>query len=99
MTDPQQKKPARKAVALRYDPEQEKSPRIIGRGLGLVADQILALAKEHEIPIYEDRDLVEILAKLEPGQEIPTETYLIVAEILAFIYRTNEEAGQGRPTT
>ncbi|MDA3785550.1 MAG: hypothetical protein PF568_01435 [Deltaproteobacteria bacterium] len=49
--------------------------------------------------MHEDRDLVEKLAKLEPGQEIPTETYLIVAEILAFIYRTNEEAGQGRPTT
>ncbi len=93
MIDQDQKKSAKKAVALRYNPEHEKSPRVIGKGLGLVAEQILELAREHNIPIHEDKDLVEVLAKLDPGQEIPSETYLIVAEILAFIYKVNEEAG------
>ncbi len=97
MADHEQTDPARKAVALRYDPEQEKSPRVIGKGLGLVAEQILELAKEHNIPIHEDKDLVEVLAKLDPGEEIPSETYLVVAEILAFIYRANDQAGKGQP--
>ncbi|PLX48396.1 MAG: FhlB domain-containing protein [Desulfobulbaceae bacterium] len=91
--DPQKQK---KAVALRYNPEQEKAPRLIGKGLGLVAEQILELARQHNITIHEDRDLVEILAKLDPGEEIPSETYMIVAEILAFVYQTNEEAGKPR---
>jgi flagellar biosynthesis protein len=94
MTDHAPKNPGKKAVALRYDPEQEKAPRLIGKGLGLVAEQILELAREHKIPIHEDRDLVEVLAKLDPGQEIPSETYLIVAEILAFIYKANEAVGK-----
>ncbi|MBU0680925.1 MAG: EscU/YscU/HrcU family type III secretion system export apparatus switch protein [Proteobacteria bacterium] len=94
MTDHDQKIPAKKAVALRYNPEKETAPRVIGKGLGLVAEQILELAREHNIPIHEDRDLVEVLAKLDPGQEIPSETYLIVAEILSFIYKTNEAAGK-----
>lgn len=97
MTDQDSKKPTKKAVALRYDPEQEKAPRVIGKGLGLVAEQILELAKEHNIPIHEDKDLVEVLAKLDPGHEIPSDTYLVVAEILSFIYRTNEEAAKHQP--
>ncbi len=99
MADQEDKTAAKKAIALRYDPEQEKSPRVIGKGLGLVAEQILELARQHNIPIHEDKDLVEVLAKLDPGQEIPSETYLIVAEILAFIYRANEAAGKTRSTT
>lgn len=99
MADQEQKEPVKKAVALRYNPEQEKSPRVIGKGLGLVAEQILELAKEHNIPIHEDKDLVEVLAKLDPGEEIPSATYLIVAEILAFIYRANDEASTPRPST
>ena len=89
----------KKAVALRYDPDQEQSPRVIGKGLGLVAEQILELAREHNIPIHEDKDLVEVLAKLDPGDEIPSETYVVVAEILAFIYRANEEAGKTKPSS
>ncbi|MEN8258386.1 MAG: EscU/YscU/HrcU family type III secretion system export apparatus switch protein [Thermodesulfobacteriota bacterium] len=98
MTDHDSDKQTKKAVALRYDPEQEQAPRLIGKGLGLVAEQILELAKEHNIPIHEDKDLVEVLAKLDPGEEIPAETYLLVAEILAFIYRANDEAGKPRPS-
>ncbi len=83
-------KPQKKAVALRYDKEKDAAPRLVGKGLGLMADKIIALAKEHGIPIQPDSDLVEILSRLNLNQEVPPETYVLVAEILAFIYRTNQ---------
>ncbi|MDG4475844.1 EscU/YscU/HrcU family type III secretion system export apparatus switch protein [Thiovibrio frasassiensis] len=79
----------KKAVALRYDTSQDPAPKIIAKGAGDIALKIIALAKEHGIPIQEDADLVEVLAKLDLNADIPPETYLVVAEILAFIYRAN----------
>ncbi len=84
------KKPKKKAVALRYDQSKDSSPVVIGKGLGLLAEKIIALAKENNIPIHQDDDLIEILGRLDLNQEIPPETYIVVAEILAFIYRTNK---------
>ncbi|MEA3547869.1 MAG: EscU/YscU/HrcU family type III secretion system export apparatus switch protein [Thermodesulfobacteriota bacterium] len=83
--------PIKKAVALRYDLEKENAPRIIGTGSGKLAERLIELAREHDIPIQEDSDLVEILSRLNLNEEIPPSTYIIVSEILAFIYRTNEK--------
>jgi len=80
----------KKAVALRYDQEKESAPSVIGKGQGLMAERILELAKEHDIPIHEDSDLAEILSRLDLQAEIPPDTYVVVAELLAFIYRTND---------
>lgn len=80
----------KKAVALRYDAKKDAAPVAVGKGFGLAAERIIALAKENGIPIHEDADLVEILTKLEMNEQIPPATYLVVAEILAFIYRTND---------
>ena len=80
----------KKAVALRYDQEKEGAPRIIGKGAGHLAEKLLKLARQHDIPIHEDSDLLEILSRLDLNEEIPPETYVIVAEILAFVYRTND---------
>ena len=79
----------KKAVALRYDTTQDVAPKVIAKGAGEIAAKIIALAKEYGIPIQEDADLVEILAKLDLNADIPPDTYLVVAEILAFIYRAN----------
>lgn len=79
----------KKAVALRYDVTQDASPKVVAKGTGEIAAKIIALAKEHGIPLQEDADLVEILAKLDLNADIPPDTYLVVAEILAFIYRAN----------
>lgn len=79
------------AVALRYDQEKEESPRVVAKGKGSIAEKIVELAREHDLPIHEDSDLVEVLAKLELNEEIPPHTYIAVAEILAFIYRVNQE--------
>jgi flagellar biosynthesis protein len=79
----------KKAVALRYDTSRDSAPKIVAKGAGALAEKIIALAKEHGIPIQEDADLVEVLAKLNLNADIPPDTYLVVAEILAFIYRAN----------
>ncbi len=80
----------KKAVAIRYEAEKDPAPKIIGKGSGAIAEKIIALAKEHGIPIHEDTDLVEILSRLDLNAPIPPETYVVVAEILAFIYRAND---------
>ncbi|MFO7760280.1 MAG: EscU/YscU/HrcU family type III secretion system export apparatus switch protein [Desulfobia sp.] len=79
------------AVALRYDREKEDSPRVVAKGRGTLADKIIELARQYDIPLHEDSDLVEVLAKLELNEEIPPHTYIAVAEILAFIYRANQD--------
>ncbi|MBD3609871.1 MAG: EscU/YscU/HrcU family type III secretion system export apparatus switch protein [Gammaproteobacteria bacterium] len=71
-------------VALQYDGEQ--APKVAAKGHGVVAEQILALAEEHDIPLHEDPDLVTLLSKLDLGTEIPSNLYIAVAEILAFAY-------------
>lgn len=78
------------AVALRYNEDKEAAPRVLARGAGGVAQKILDIAKEQNIPVREDPDLVEALAKLDVGSLIPTELYPAVAEVLAFVYRQNQ---------
>lgn len=78
-----------KAAALQYDKEKSSAPRLTARGRGLVAEKIIAMAEENNIPMYQDRDLIEILEKTEIDTEIPLEVYAVVAEIFAFIYKVN----------
>ncbi|HHH36266.1 MAG TPA: hypothetical protein ENK48_05490 [Gammaproteobacteria bacterium] len=72
------------AVALHYD--GENAPAVTASGMGALAERILAVAREHGIPLHEDGALVEVLARLEPGEEIPPVLYRVVAEIIAFVY-------------
>ncbi len=83
------KKSPHKAVALKYRAGADAAPRVVAGGRGLVAERILELARACNIPIHEDPDLVEVLSRLDLMTEIPPETYLLVAEVLAFIYRSN----------
>jgi flagellar biosynthesis protein len=78
-----------KAAALRYSPDREKAPRVIATGKGTLAEKIIQIAKENNIHIHNDPDLVEMLSQLQPDQEIPPELYMIVAEILVFVYSLN----------
>ncbi len=79
----------RKAVALKYERGRDAAPKVTAKGRGAVADKILALAREHGIPIEKDTTLMEALYRLDLNEQIPEELYQIVAEILAFIYRMN----------
>lgn len=78
-----------RAIALRYNQATESSPRVVAKGQGHLAERILALARENNIPIRQDSDLVELLAQIELNQEIPPELYTAVAELLSWIYRAN----------
>ncbi len=80
-----------KAVALKYDQENDSSPHVIAKGQGHIANQIKALARENNIPIRHDDDLVELLSRIDIDKEIPCELFAAVAEILSWIYRANEE--------
>lgn len=75
------------AVALTYDHGKDETPRISAAGKGELAKQIIKLAKQHDIPIREDKDLVEILSLLEVNAFIPVEAYAVVAKILSHIYQ------------
>lgn len=85
----------KKAVALKYDPGQGEAPVVVAKGRGAIADRILDTALEHGIPVQEDAALVEVLSKLDLDQQIPTELYDLVAEILTFIYRSDKMAERG----
>lgn len=82
------------AVALSYDSARNDAPQVAASGRGKVAEKILEAAREAGVPIREDPDLLEILARVPVGEEIPPELYQAVAEILAFIYRMNAEMGK-----
>ena len=79
--------------ALHYDPVGIDPPEIIATGRGLMAEEIVALAQEHGVPIHQDAGLVEALAKLDVGTQIPRELYAVVAEVLAFVFSVDAEAG------
>ncbi|ANE48959.1 FhlB domain-containing protein [Paenibacillus swuensis] len=81
-----------KAVALKYAPGKQEAPTVVAKGSGRVADTILAKAKEHGVPVQEDASLVEVLSKIDLDQQIPPELYQLVAEILSFIYRSDQKA-------
>ncbi len=76
--------PPTTAIALRYD--GVGAPRVTAQGEGHVAQHIMKVAKEHDIPLYEDAHLASVLSQIELGAEIPTNLYLAVAQVLAFIY-------------
>jgi flagellar biosynthesis protein len=78
-----------RAVALRFDQDQEAAPRVLAKGQGPVAERIIALAHEHGIPLHEDRDLVHLLGALDLSVEVPPALYHALAEVLAHLYRAN----------
>lgn len=83
--------PNRLAVALKYDKEKSDAPLVSAKGKGYIAEQIIALAKENKIEIREDADLAVLLSKIEVDSPIPFEAYAAVAEILSYIYKTNDK--------
>ena len=76
---------------LGYNKERDNAPKILASGKGELANNIIQAAKEHNIPIKEDKDLVEILSKIDINQEIPPNLYKAVAEVFSFLYRTTKD--------
>ncbi|GGY63846.1 EscU/YscU/HrcU family type III secretion system export apparatus switch protein [Marinobacter zhanjiangensis] len=82
------------AVALKYD--GKKAPTVAASGLDEVAEEIIRIAREHKVPLYENAELAGILAQLDLDEEIPETLYRVIAEILAFAFhlqgRTPQDA-------
>ena len=79
------------ATAIKYNQMEETAPKVIAKGKGIVAENILEQAEEHDIPVYEDEKLSRQLYNLEIGQEIPPELYHVIAEVLVFIANLDRE--------
>ncbi|MCD6490145.1 MAG: EscU/YscU/HrcU family type III secretion system export apparatus switch protein [Thermodesulfobacterium sp.] len=77
-------------VAVKYNP-QEEAPRVVAKGKGYLAELILKIAKNHNIPIKKDSKLVKELYKLELDKPIPPELYRAVAVVLAWAYNLNKK--------
>ncbi|VXC14120.1 Flagellar biosynthesis protein [Pseudomonas sp. 8BK] len=75
---------ARQAIALTYD--GQNAPVLSAKGDDELAEAILAIAREYEVPIYENAELVRLLARLELGDGIPEQLYRCIAEIIAFAW-------------
>lgn len=78
------------AVAVKYNP-QEEAPKVVAKGKGYLAELILKIAKNHNIPIKRDSKLVKELYKLELDKPIPPELYKTIAVILAWAYNLNQK--------
>lgn len=91
---PEKPKPKKSALAISYDKDRDSAPKISAKGKGTVAERIIELAKENNIPIHEDPDLIEVLSKLDLGQEIPPDLYKLIAEVLVYVYRSNNKASK-----
>lgn len=79
-----------KAVALKYNGHDGTAPKVVAKGVGFVAGKIIHSAKEHGVPIYQNKTLTGMLMAVELDREIPPELYQAVAEVLAYIYRLDQ---------
>lgn len=80
----------RGAIALGYN-EKEPAPKVLAKGYGKIAEDIIKTGDENGVLVKEDEQLFNSLKKLNVGDEIPPKLYLTVAEILAFVYRINKK--------
>jgi len=81
---PPSSKPLNIAVALQFD--SKNAPKVSATGNGLIADKIVEIAEEHDIPLQENPELAAVLAQVPLGDEIPNELYSAVAEVIAFAH-------------
>jgi flagellar biosynthesis protein len=79
-----------KAVSLQYKKGKNAAPKVTAKGQGWMADRIIKMAHQNNIPIREDKDLLHLLSEIDVGQEVPESLYKVVAELLAWVYQLNQ---------
>jgi len=90
--------PTHFAVALRYDDTRMRAPRVVAKGVDVLAQQIRLVADAHRIPMVEAPPLARALyATTEIGHEIPSALYVAVAQILAYVYQLKQAVERGSP--
>lgn len=75
---------SKKAVALNYDENNNFAPIIVASGMGYIAEKIVDVANQNNVPVYEDTSLATLLTQLELGQEIPEELYKTIVDIYVY---------------
>lgn len=88
------KKP-KQAIALSYTQQENTAPKVVAKGSGYMAEKILASAKQHSVPVYQNKTLASMLMAIDLDRQIPPELYQAVAEVLAYIYRVDQRLGNG----
>jgi len=81
------------AAAIKYDAEQNAAPKIVATGKGSIAEEIIRIAEENDVPLYQDPQLAKMLGSIELETEVPPELYSLVAEVLAFVYKLEQKKG------
>lgn len=84
------------AVALKYAPG-DSAPRVVAKGRGLIADAIIARAHEHGVYVHESRELVTLLQQVDLDEHIPPALYIVIAELLAWLYQVEQNADNSLP--
>lgn len=84
------------AVALAYAPG-DAAPKIVAKGRGLIAQEIVARAREHGVYVHESKELVALLSQVDLDDHIPPQLYVAIAELLVWLYRI-EQKGVAPPT-
>ncbi len=82
------------AISIQYN-AKESAPKVTAKGYGYIAEEILQIAQQHEIPIKQDAELTQLLAQVEIDEEIPQVLYEAVAQILVFAYQLSGKNHQG----
>jgi flagellar biosynthesis protein len=96
MNGPDDQQKVQNAVALAYQ-AGEAAPKVVAKGRGLIAEQIIARASEAGVYVHESRDLVALLMQVDLDSHIPPALYRAVAELLAWLYHIESEKKTGSP--
>ncbi|HZV99068.1 MAG TPA: EscU/YscU/HrcU family type III secretion system export apparatus switch protein [Methylophilaceae bacterium] len=84
------------AIALAYE-SGDLAPRVVAKGRGIIAQHIIAKAREHNVFVHESKDLVALLMQVDLDGHIPPALYQAIAEIMAWLYRLEQQAADNRP--
>jgi flagellar biosynthesis protein len=85
--------PMQSAVAIAYQTGQT-APKVVAKGKGLIAEQIILRAQEHGVYIHQSKELVSLLMQVDLDDKIPPNLYRAVAELLAWLYHIETELSQ-----
>lgn len=83
---------SKQAIALSYDEEKFTAPKVVAKGKGYVAENIIQAAKQNAVPIYQNKTLAAMLMAVDLDREIPPDLYKAIAEVLAYVYRMDQKA-------
>lgn len=78
------------AVAIKYEQQNNDAPVVVAKGYGIIAENIVAAAQKHSVPVYQNKVLAGMLMAVDIDSQIPPELYQAVAEVLAYVYRLDQ---------